>query len=54
MGLLFRNHSNPSPMEGETSKLKAYQEGQTDVASEKVFMQKMLEWFLIGLRYRTQ
>ena len=30
-------------MEGETSKMKAYQEGRTDVASEKVFMQKMLE-----------
>jgi len=43
MGFLSRLHSNPSPMEGETSKLKAYQEGRMDVASEKVFMQKMLK-----------
>ena len=43
MGLLFKHRSNPSPMEGETSKMKAYQEGRMDVASEKVFMQKMLD-----------
>ena len=30
-------------MAGETSKRKAYQEGRMDAASEKVFMQKMLE-----------
>ena len=35
-------HSNPSPMEGETSKLKAYRGGWIDAASEKLFMQKML------------
>ena len=43
MGLLFRHCFNQSPMEGETSKLKAYQEGRMDAPSEKVFMQKMLE-----------
>ena len=43
MGLVFRHHSNPSLMEDETSMRKAYQEGKMDVASEKVFMQKMLE-----------
>ena len=43
MGLLFKHHSNPSPIEGETSKLKAYQEEWMDAASEKVFMQKMLQ-----------
>ena len=37
MGLLLRHHSNPSPMEGKTSKRKTYQEGK------KVLMQKMLE-----------
>ena len=36
-------HSNPSPMEVETSKLKAYREGWMDAISEKVYMQKMLE-----------
>ena len=30
-------------MEGETSKMKAYQEGRIDAASEKVFIQKMLK-----------
>ena len=43
MGLLFKHRSNPSPMEGETSKRKAYQGGKMDAASEKFFMQKMLE-----------
>ena len=43
MGFLPRQHSNPSPMEGETSKVKAYWEGRIDAASEKVFMQKMLK-----------
>ena len=43
MGLLFKHHSNPSPIEGEISKLKAYREGRMDATSKNVFMQKMLE-----------
>ena len=43
MVLLFRHRSNPSLIEGQTSKLKAYREGRMDATSEKVFMQKMLE-----------
>ena len=43
MGLLFRHHSKPSPMEDKTSKRKTYQEGKMDATSEKVLMQKMLE-----------
>ena len=43
IGILFKHHSNPSPMEGKTSKRKNYQEGKMDTASEKVLMQKMLE-----------
>ena len=42
-GLLFRHHSNPSPMEGKTSKGKTPQEGKMDITSEGVLMQKMLE-----------
>ena len=43
MGLLLRYHSNPSPMEGKTSKRKTYQEGKIEAASKKVLMQKMFE-----------
>ena len=43
MGLLFRHHSEPSPMEDKISKRKTYQEGKMDATSEKVLMQKMLE-----------
>ena len=44
MGLLFKNCSNPSPMESKTPKGKTPQEGKMDATSEKVLMQKMLEY----------
>ena len=42
-GAFLRHHSNPSPMEGKTSKRKTYQEGKMDAANEKVLKQKMLK-----------
>ena len=44
VGLLFRYRSISSPMEGKTFKGKTPQEGRMDASSEKVLMQKLLEW----------
>ena len=44
VGLLFKHRSISSLMEGKTFKGKTPQEGRMEASSEKVLMQKMLEW----------